>query len=315
MNATRAWSAMVFPITECEEYPGMAMSPFDIYSGESVDYDATWGGGSDSYYEYLIKAYLTWPNDVTRHYKDRYVVALDTAMRKLACMMPGPNNTVSHHSKLLQEVHGGKLSNQMGHLTCFAAGNFILAGRGLDRQDVLDFGLQLLMGCHDVYQMTPSGIGPEVWAWQSDGVSTAPSNGREEVERRKHGWWSVSGKYRLRPEVIESYFYAYRITGDAIYQDYAWDAFQRIKATCEAEFGFSEVEDVMTAQGKKIDRQESYWLAETLKYLWLIFADVSILDLDEWTLSTVGFPSGLCFVLICRKEAHPIRRTHMLDQS
>jgi len=41
------------------------------------------------------------------------------------------------------------------------------------------------------------------------------------------------------------------------------------------------------------DEQESFWLAETLKYLYLIFDDPERLSLDEWVFNT---------------EAHPLRR-------
>ena len=43
----------------------------------------------------------------------------------------------------------------------------------------------------------------------------------------------------------------------------------------------------------KSDRMESFWLAETLKYFYLIFADSELLSLDEFVLNT---------------EAHPLRR-------
>jgi len=40
--------------------------------------------------------------------------------------------------------------------------------------------------------------------------------------------------YILRPEVIESYFILYRITGDSKYRDWAWDAAQSIQKYSKA---------------------------------------------------------------------------------
>lgn len=44
---------------------------------------------------------------------------------------------------------------------------------------------------------------------------------------------------------------------------------------------------------QKLTRKQSFWFAETLKYLYLTFSDPSLLDLDEFVLNT---------------EAHPLRR-------
>ena len=79
------------------------------------------------------------------------------------------------------------------------------------------------------------------------------------------------------PEVIESFYYAYRATGDPMYQDWAWAAFQSINATCSAGVGFSEVDDVNApAGGGFADFQDSFWFAEVLKYSYLIQAEASI---------------------------------------
>lgn len=43
----------------------------------------------------------------------------------------------------------------------------------------------------------------------------------------------------------------------------------------------------------KVDSMESFWLAETLKYFYLLYSEPSIISLDEWVLNT---------------EAHPFRR-------
>jgi mannosyl-oligosaccharide alpha-1,2-mannosidase len=100
-------------------------------------------------------------------------------------------------------------------------------------------------------------------------------------------------------ETIESYFYAYRLTGNKIYQDRAWDAFQRISKVTEAPFGYSAIRDIMIPGARsKRDEQESFWLAETLKYLFLIFDDPARISLDEWVFNT---------------EAHPLRRERKVE--
>ena len=36
-----------------------------------------------------------------------------------------------------------------------------------------------------------------------------------------------------------------------------------------------------------VDRQESFWAAETLKYLYLIFDDVNFMPLEKWVFKSL----------------------------
>lgn len=93
---------------------------------------------------------------------------------------------------------------------------------------------------------------------------------------QKAGFWSTSPNYVLRPEVIESYYYAFRATGDQKYRDWAWEAFVAINETTRVGSGFSGIRDVNKADGGGYDDfQESFWFAEVLKYSYLIHAPVS----------------------------------------
>ena len=56
--------------------------------------------------------------------------------------------------------------------------------------------------------------------------------------------------------------------------------------------GFASLASVLTME--KTDEMQSFFLAETLKYAYLLFAPVETLDLDSVVFNT---------------EAHPIRRT------
>lgn len=89
----------------------------------------------------------------------------------------------------------------------------------------------------------------------------------------------------------------YRITDDKIYQESAWRMFQSIQNITETKFANAALSDI-TATGidglpPKDDRMESFWLAETLKYFYLIFSDPSLISLDQYVFNT---------------EAHPLQR-------
>jgi hypothetical protein len=81
------------------------------------------------------------------------------------------------------------------------------------------------------------------------------------------GYFVDISPYNLRPEVMESYYYAYRITGDTMYQDRAWDAFVAINTTSHTSARFSAFTGVNEPDGSAeyLDRQESFLFTELMK--------------------------------------------------
>ena len=115
-----------------------------------------------------------------------------------------------------------------------------------------------------------------------------------------------------RPETAESLFYMYRITGDELYRHWGWEMFKSfIKRTAvveeddegEAEgnngekkakisriTGFTSLDNADTLPPAQRDNLESFWMAETLKYLYLLFSDRDYLALEETVFNTEGHP-------------------------
>jgi hypothetical protein len=89
-----------------------------------------------------------------------------------------------------------------------------LGGLVLNEQKYVDFGLQLVNACENTYNQTLTGIGPEGFSWNT---SSLPADQQEFYERA--GFYITDSRYILRPEVIESFYYAFRATGDRVYQD------------------------------------------------------------------------------------------------
>lgn len=197
------------------------------------------------------------------------------------------------------------LLNKQSHLACFAPGTLLLASKfyGKKHENLRTFALALLEGCRHTYASTPSKIGPETWSWIPkygyDQPVFSPTAPREKEEWRANGFWSMDPRYRGRPEYVESLFYAHRITGEARFRDWAWEAFTAMEKHCKAPYGYAQLTDVYRVEpgqwsgdGEErwIDMQESFWAAETLKYLWLTFSDANIASLDRWVFSTEGHP-------------------------
>lgn len=119
----------------------------------------------------------------------------------------------------------------------------------------------------------PSHIGPEGFSF---------SSGRE--------FEPVDPYYILRPEVIESYFYLWRMTKDEKYREWAWDAAEHIEKHCRTEGGYTGFRDVRSPESTQDDVQQSFFFAETLKYLYLIFSDDDLLPLDKYVFNTEAHP-------------------------
>lgn len=91
-------------------------------------------------------------------------------------------------------------------------------------------------------------------------------------------------KLQYRPEAIESIFILYRITGEIELRNIAWRMFQSIDKATRTDIAHAAIADVRDNPPKKADRMESFWLAETLKYLYLIYSEWNVINLDEWVL-------------------------------
>lgn len=94
----------------------------------------------------------------------------------------------------------------------------------------------------------------------------------------------LSHHYILRPEALESVFILYRITGNPYYRDAGWRMFNAIQNATQTEHGHSAISDVMSERSGYLDSMESFWIAETLKYAFLLFADEGVVRLGEWVL-------------------------------
>lgn len=92
--------------------------------------------------------------------------------------------------------------------------------------------------------------------------------------------------YGLRPEAIESVFYMYRITGDEIWRQKGWKMFEAIQSVTQTQVANAALKDVTSVLGEQDDSMESFWLAETLKYFYLLFDEPERWSLDNWVLNT-----------------------------
>jgi ER degradation enhancer, mannosidase alpha-like 2 len=98
--------------------------------------------------------------------------------------------------------------------------------------------------------------------------------------------------YELRPEIIESAYYLHHFTKDPRYRDMGRMFFNSLTKYCRNDVAYAALSNIERKTQK--DEMESFFFAETLKYLFLLYAPADTLDLSKVVFNT---------------EAHPIRRT------
>lgn len=164
-------------------------------------------------------------------------------------------------------------------MVCFLPGTMALGAytdplgfKSARAQQHLSVAKALMYTCYEMYHRMASGISAEFVEFpegQDFTVTSAPF-------------------YILRPETAESLFVLNQLTGDPIYREWAWEIFKAIDSNCKAGSAYgalrlyhfpllssilfyhsSLIRDV-TVKGSGVDdRMESFFLAETLKYLYL----------------------------------------------
>lgn len=185
------------------------------------------------------------------------------------------------------ELNSGSLQKRMGHLACFSGGMFALTSMYVDDLSRAERDAYSLLAeevtntCHESYIRTATHLGPESFYFDSGNRDATAYGGNDRY-------------YILRPEVVESYFYLWRKTKNTKYRDWAWDAVEALEKHCRTDNGYSGISDVDSTMPRKDDVQQSFFLAETLKYLYLIFCDDDVIPLDKYVFNT---------------EAHPLRIT------
>ncbi|MGB2869785.1 MAG: glycoside hydrolase family 47 protein [Bacteroidota bacterium] len=213
------------------------------------------GGAIDSYYEYLFKAWLLFGDKECKEMWDESIRAINTYVADTA------------HGELwygqVDMETGKRTETTFGSLEAFFPALLSLSGD-------LERARRLEESCYTMWNL--HGIEPE----QLDYVTMKATDKR----------------YYLRPEIIESAYYLYRITGDSKYRQMGEVFFRSLKKYCRTEAGYAYLKDVTT--GEQADGMESFFFAETLKYLYLLLAPAEALQFDKAVFTT---------------EAHPIRRT------
>ncbi|BFZ09518.1 hypothetical protein BsWGS_12557 [Bradybaena similaris] len=256
-------------LKDLEKPDGLYPNYIHPRTGKWGQYHVSMGALGDSFYEYLLKQWLM-SNKTDTEARQMYDDAMKAVYER---MLVKSNGGLTYFA----EFKSGRLEHKMDHLACFSGGMVGLGAEGSNNKDkYLKIAEALADTCHESYARTVTGLGPEAFRFE----------GPTEAKAVRH----TEKMYILRPEVVESWYYMWRLTKQQKYRDWAWVMVQALEKYCRVEGGYAGILDVYQTAPLHDDVQQSFFLAETLKYLYLIFSEDSLLPLDKWVLNTEAHP-------------------------
>lgn len=256
-----------------QHWPGQGLMPLFLspVTGNFTSRRISFGALGDSYYEYLLKMWII-KGRSDEMYRSMWEQAMDEMIDKLVFVSKDNLTYIAEYDRNM-------VKHKFDHLVCFVPGMLALgahsgAVRGAKAERYVQLAADLTHTCWQMYHRMPTGLSPEYVTFTAGGLRVG------------------AGFNLLRPEALEAMWYMWRVTRDWRYRTWGWAIFQAFETHCKAEAGYAGLKDVRVSQPRQDDTMQSFFLAETLKYLWLLFSDDSAFDFDQWVLNT---------------EAHPLR--------
>ncbi|XP_076352993.1 ER degradation-enhancing alpha-mannosidase-like protein 3 [Tachypleus tridentatus] len=121
------------------------------------------------------------------------------------------------------------------------------------------------------------------------------------------------GQHPLRPEFVESTYFLYKATEDPYYLEAGKKVLESLQTHARVPCGFAAVKDVRT--GSHEDRMDSFVLAETFKYLYILFSlkEEILIDLDDFVFTTEAHLFPLSLARLSNVTVVPSPKSHILD--
>ena len=230
---------------------GLVGTTIDVETGEWRNPDSHVTGMIDSYYEYLLKAWLLFGDPDFKAMWDSSIAAVNRWL---------PDSVPSGYWYGHVDMNtGARTATEFGALDAFLPAVLALGG-DLPRAERLMTSVERMW--------TDFGIEPEVLDYRAMRV--------------------LHPQYVLRPEAIESAYYLWRETGDTRYLEMGRAMFAAIVRHCRTESGYAALSSVLTME--RTDAMESFFLAETLKYAYLLFAPDGVLPYGSVVFNTEAHP-------------------------
>ncbi|KAI9344206.1 glycoside hydrolase [Zopfochytrium polystomum] len=202
----------------------------DIQNGKWIQPMAGVGAGMDSFYEYLLKAYVLFgDSDYLEVFSKSYTSLMKNIKEARGLVYRNVNMN-----------NGALYTSWIDSLSAFFPGLQVLAGDVASAEKGHRIFFALWRRYHGL---------PERFDFNSRSLNIP--------------------HYPLRPEFAESTYFLYQATKNPYYLLVGESIVRDINSTMRTMCGFASVRSV--ADGSLDDRMESFFLSETLKYLYLLF--------------------------------------------
>jgi len=244
---------------------GLIGSEIDVETGEWLNTTSHICAGVDSYYEYLLKAYILFGDKELKPIWEESIAGINTYLADetdssfwyaRVDMNTGEKkmNPISRENPNLIEGSQITLYDAFFPAVLALNGDFKRASKNQNSWDDL---------------WNKYGLEPMVYNYHA-GIPTYPV-------------------YDLNPEIIESAYYLLHFTKKKIYQDMIEQYWADILKYCRTDIAFASIADVQTMEKK--DYMPTFFFAETLKYFYLAFSiPTGEFDLDDYVFNTEAHP-------------------------
>ncbi len=247
---------------------GLVGTNISVETGKWTNTDSHLSAEIDSYYEYLLKCSILFGDNDCRNMWEVSITKVHSYLADEGDSLSKLNRTGKQDVGDLWYGHadmntGKRTATTTGALDAFFPAVLVLDG-DLNRARAYQDSLFKMWKV--------AGVEPEVYNYRTGKIE--------------------HGGYPLRPEIVESTYILYQATKDPKYLAMGKQMFDDLVKHCRTDVAYAGLKNVETKE--KTDHMHSFWLAETLKYFYLLFADEKKFDLKKVVFNT---------------EAHPITKT------
>ncbi|MEZ5197986.1 MAG: glycoside hydrolase family 47 protein [Bacteroidales bacterium] len=226
---------------------GLVGESLNIETGEWINTNSHICAGIDSYYEYMYKTWLLFGDKEVKDMWDQSIIPINS-------YLPEVKDSLLWYGRVDMNT-GQRTSSVITLYDAFLPAILAISG-DVKRAEELQHTWEWLW---DKY-----GLEPMVYDY-----STQTPN------------YPV---YDLNPEIIESAFYLYQITGKEKYRQMVLKFYKDVLQHCKTDIAFTAVENVETME--KRDYMATYFIAETLKYFYLTFQNNPEVNIFDFVFST-----------------------------
>ena len=240
---------------------GLVAQDINVETGAWIDHQSHIGACIDSYYEYLLKGWLLFHDPELKTMWESSIAAIN---RYIADDGPGG----LWYGKVDMRT-GARISSTVTLYDAFFPALLTLSGDVLRAARLQDSWDRL---------WNKNGLEPMVYDYRRDSI--------------------LDASYDLNPEIMESAYYLFSRTADPKYRQRAEKYFDDIERYCRTDEAFASIKDIRTKE--QADDLPSFFFAETMKYLYLTFTNVTHFGYAQVIFST---------------EAHPFQKSLFNDRS